>query len=188
MSSQLTSQQVQSEILERFKTLQMLWNTLQTHSTEAMQHKPAPNAWSANECLKHLNIYGTYYLPLFQQALSNPSESSESYREGWLGALFIRWMSTSAEGYPEKTMSAPPGHRPKNNLLPGETMAEFAKQFDALEVLMRKVSSHDLSSTRIPISIGKFIRLKTGDVLRFYLAHHVRHLHQAIRAIQHNQH
>lgn len=188
MSSQLTSQKVQSEILERFNSLRLLWNSLQTHSTEALQHKPAPNAWSANECLKHLNSYGTYYLPLLEQALSGAGTPLSTYREGWLGALFIRWMGTSAEGQPEKKMNAPPGHRPKNNLLPDETMAEFARQFDALDALVKQAVNHDLSANRIPISIGKFIRLKTGDVLRFYLAHHVRHLHQAMRAIQPNQH
>ncbi len=184
MATTQETREILTEIDQRFKELSALWARLQQKSPETLLRKPSPDSWSANECLKHLNRYGRYYLPVFDKVLKERSVQPTTYREGWLGGLFVRWMSTSAEGYPEKTMSAPPGHRPKNNLMLDETLQEFSQQFEALQSIIQKVSGHDLAGSRIPISIGKWIRLQTGDVLRFYLAHHVRHLHQALRALQ----
>lgn len=184
MATTQDTREILAEIEQRFNELSDLWARLQQKSHDVLLRKPSADGWSANECLKHLNSYGRYYLPLFDKALKEPSVQSKNYREGWLGGLFIRWMSTSAEGYPEKTMSAPPGHRPKNNLLVQETLSEFEQQYAWLQSLMHLVAGHDLAGTRIPISIGKWIRLQIGDVLRFYIAHHVRHLHQALRAAQ----
>ncbi len=184
MATTQDTREVLTEIEQRFEELSDLWSRLQQTPHDMLLRKPSADGWSANECLKHINSYGRYYLPLFDKALKEPSVQAKTYREGWLGGLFIRWMSTSAEGYPEKTMSSPPGHRPKNNLLVNETLSEFAQQYAWLQSLMPMVAQHDLAGSRIPISIGKWIRLQIGDVLRFYIAHHVRHLHQALRAAQ----
>ena len=49
--------------------------------------------------------------------------------------------------------------------------------------LLEEAKSVDLNAVRIPISIAKFIKLKLGDVFMFLIAHNLRHVKQAERAI-----
>jgi len=49
--------------------------------------------------------------------------------------------------------------------------------------LLEEAKSVDLNAVRISISIAKFIKLKLGDVFMFLIAHNLRHVKQAERAI-----
>jgi hypothetical protein len=151
-------------------------------------YKPAPEKWSANQCLAHLNEYGRYYLPLMETAINHAIQSKQDFsvefKAGWLGNYFTGMMLNNTDGMPVKKMSAPRAYSPQTNDDSYAVIAEFIEQQEKLLSLLRKAKSVNLEKTRIPVSIAKFIRLKLGDTFLFLIAHNYRHILQADRALE----
>lgn len=149
--------------------------------------KPAPEKWSANQCLMHLNSYGRYYLPQIEKAINEAIKQqkgpSKQFKAGWLGNYFTEMMLTKTNGLPAKTMRSPKDHSPQTNDDSYSVIAEFIEQQEKLLALLQKAKTIDLNTTRIPISIAKFIKLKLGDTFLFLIAHNHRHILQAERAL-----
>lgn len=160
------------------------WQMLPHHKFGA---KPAPEKWSANQCLMHLNSYGRYYLPQIEkaikEAIEQQQEPSKQFKAGWLGNYFTEMMLTKTNGQPAKTMRSPKDHSPQTNDDSYEVIAEFIEQQEKLFALLQKAKSINLNKTRIPISIAKFIKLTLGDTFLFLIAHNHRHILQAERAL-----
>lgn len=148
--------------------------------------KPSADSWSANECLKHLNNYGDFYLPELIKSIEQlPMEATAGdapFRSGWLGNKFINMMQTKNNGKPKKNMKSPADKLPINNLEVENTLENFDQHLLKLDQILQNSAGKNLGNIKIPISLSRFIQLKVGDVLQFYMAHHQRHLHQAIRA------
>lgn len=180
---QQLSEQTESHLQLAISSWQML-----PHSSFA--RIPAPNAWSANQCLQHLNGYGQYYLPLLEKALLTAKHQPRdaSYKAGWLGAWFTSLMQTEPTTQrPKKPMKAAKQHSPTQILPSHEVIGEFIDQQERLLVLLQEAMNYNLGSARIPISIASFVKLKLGDVLTFLVAHNHRHVQQAMRALQHKE-
>ncbi len=160
------------------------WQMLPHHQ---FAFKAAPDKWSANQCLAHLNEYGRYYLPLMETAIEGAIQSGQNpsvrFKAGWLGNYFTGMMLNNADGMPVKKMSAPKAYDPQTNDDSYAVIAAFIEQQEKLLVLLRKAKQINLNSIRIPISIAKFIRLKLGDTFLFLIAHNYRHILQADRAL-----
>ena len=148
--------------------------------------QPSPNAWSAMQCIGHLNMYGDYYLPAIEQAIMQANKTGNSasaiFTPGWLGNYFTNMMQTSP-GKGSKKMKAPKNYTITNEGLSDEVIARFIDQQEKLLVLLDKAANVNLNTIRIPISIAPFIKLKLGDVFMFLIAHNNRHVQQAERAI-----
>ena len=110
------------------------------------------------------------------------SANEKTFRSGWLGNKFTQMMLPGENGKPNKIMKSPTDKLPIDNLKVTETMKIFDDQLENLRQILQKSSGKRLEKIRIPISISRFITLKAGDVLQFYLAHQLRHLLQAKRA------
>jgi hypothetical protein len=80
-------------------------------------------------------------------------------------------------------MKSPKDHRPKSNTICSQTLAEFESQLHELEKIIQECNYINTNKARVPISISRFIKLSTTDVIDFYLAHQKRHLYQALRAV-----
>ncbi|HEX8376532.1 MAG TPA: DinB family protein [Pedobacter sp.] len=141
--------------------------------------RPSPTGgWSVAQCLDHLNSYGLYYLPRLQTVLgSAPASDNLFFKSGWLGNYFTKMMEPSPKKY-----KAFKGHIPDKALSAYAVVEEFIKQQEELLELLRAFEARSLNR-RIPISISDLIRLKTGDVFRFLIAHNERHVQQALRTI-----
>ncbi len=172
----------------QLRELQSLRNNLGNLAPAFLTLKPSADSWSANECLKHLNNYGDFYLPQLiksiEQLPKEASANSAPFRSGWLGNKFINMMQIKSNGKPKKIMKSPADKLPINNLEIEKTMKNFDEQLLKLDQILQKSSGKNLENIRIPISLSRFIQLKVGDVLQFYMAHHLRHLHQAKRAAE----
>lgn len=147
--------------------------------------KPTQESWSANECLQHLNSYGRYYLPGIENALSKSknNESSTQFSPGWLGNYFAKLMMPPADGNVSKKMNAPKDHSPKTMIDSQLVISEFIDQQEKLLELLSTAIKFDLNKVKVGISVTPFIKLKLGDVFRFVIAHQVRHVLQAQRAL-----
>lgn len=150
------------------------------NQTESILLKPsATGGWSIAQCLDHLNSYGHYYLPRLRSSLQVAEVShSNAFKSGWLGDYFSKMMEPSG-----KTYKALKGHIPVKELDPHAVVAEFIRQQEELLALLRLAETRAIHS-RIPITISALIRLKTGDVFRFLIAHNERHVQQALRNLE----
>ncbi|NOS56410.1 MAG: DinB family protein [Cyclobacteriaceae bacterium] len=153
------------------------------HTTFAL--RPTSESWSANECLQHLNSYGRFYLPAIESVLSRSEkrESSTQFSSGWLGNYFTKLMMPGTDGKPSKKMNSPKDHSPKIIIDSRLVISEFIDQQEKLLALLNTGKKFDLNTVKVGISIAPFIKLKLGDVFRFVIAHQVRHILQAERAL-----
>ncbi|HEX2684143.1 MAG TPA: DinB family protein [Ferruginibacter sp.] len=155
-------------------------------SDSVMTAQPGPGAWSASQCLEHLNSYGRYYLPAIEKAFSKAAgnRSTEYFISSWLGNYFYKLMLPENDGSVKKKMKSPKDHRPAQVSDPGKALYEFIEQLERLGSLLTRAQEINLNAARVPISISPFIKLKLGDVFLFLTAHIKRHVSQAERALQ----
>jgi len=170
-------EQLESHVEEH---IQVAVLTFQNFDEEKLAAPALNGGWSITQCLWHLNSYGQYYFPLIESAINGKEllDNELIFKSGWLGEYFTKMMSPSPRS---KKMKAFKMHIPPNSAIPQLEVAEFIRQQELLLKLLRVAANCDLNKIRIPISIGKVIRLKLGDVFQFIVAHDERHLQQARR-------
>ncbi len=140
--------------------------------------KPSANGgWSIAQCLWHLNEYGNYYLPLIENAVKNKAAEKLHFKSGWLGNYFTQSMDPEKG---TKKMKAFKAYIPQPDLDAHAVVATFIQQQEKLFNCLKAATTANLDK-RYPISISKFIRLKTGDIISFVIAHNDRHMQQAKR-------
>ncbi|WP_142501204.1 DinB family protein, partial [Latilactobacillus sakei] len=70
-------------------------------ASQQFSYKPAPDKWSAAQCLLHLNSYGEYYLPAIEKAIETAGRHSTKaaiFHSGWLGNYFTEMMLPGEDG------------------------------------------------------------------------------------------
>ncbi|SFQ52389.1 DinB family protein [Parafilimonas terrae] len=151
------------------------------------KQQPSQGSWSAMQCLGHLNAYGRYYLPAIERAIDmarlKHQPAAEIFTPGWLGNYFTKLMLPGENGTAVKKMKAPKGYTITNEGNSDEIIATFINQQETLLLLLQQARYVNLNKIRIPVSIAKFIKLKLGDVFMFLIAHNLRHVKQAERAV-----
>jgi hypothetical protein len=154
---------------------------------ERLAAPPAPGAWSAAQCLEHLNFYGSYYLPAIERAIERGRrqgmQPAPAFRSGWLGGYFTRLMAPLADGKLKSKMRAPKNATPQTAPDPVAMLAEFISQQETMLRLLEAAPAVNLTRLKVPISIAPWLRLRLGDILMFYTAHHQRHVLQIQRAL-----
>lgn len=154
---------------------------------EIFSATPAVGGWSAKQCLAHLNAYSAYYLPALQNAMNNGIWSEvqplADFTPGWLGNKFTQMMQTNAAGMPTKKMKAFKAYMVDNAIDGTAVIETFIKSQETMLELLQQAAKLNLQKIKIPISIARYIKLQLGDVLMFYVAHNMRHVLQAQRAI-----
>jgi len=147
----------------------------------ALNKKKNEKAWSALECVEHLNRYSRFYLPELALKISSahPVQSNAVFKSGVLGNYFAKSVSNKPQVNKMKTLRE---MNPNGSLLKTTVLTSFiTDQYDLLE-LLEKAKSLDLTRTKTAISISKLIKLRFGDTLRVVIYHNERHLAQALRA------
>lgn len=169
------------------RLLQTAITAWQMLPAETMGAAPGPGAWSAAQCLEHLNIYGRHYLPAIEAAMKNAqkngSRAVEQVQSGWLGAWFTDLMLPQAGGGLKKKMKAPKNAVPAANPDARAMLAEFIDQQEKMLMLLTNASQVNLNKVRVPTSLSPLIRMRLGDTFAFVLAHLERHVLQAERAL-----
>jgi hypothetical protein len=154
---------------------------------ELLLRQPGTNKWSAAQCLEHLNSYGRYYLPAIENAIKAAQQKNwaavQKYTSGRLGNYFTHLMLPDTDGKKMKKMSAPKNHSPISDLDSDKVVREFIDQQEKMLALLEQARTIDIQKAKVPISIAKFIKLRLGDVFRFLIAHNLRHIVQAERAV-----
>jgi DinB superfamily len=172
-----------NELLEQLQAdvRQLILTTgyLRTENIRLLTLQPAPGKWSVAQVLEHLNSYGRYYLPAIEKSMSRSNRPATAwFRSGWLGDYFTRIMRPGVDGKIANKMKAPKDHSPVLVLDIHAVINTFMEQQRTLLNLLEEAKQKDIGKIRTSISISRFIKLKTGDTLRFLIAHEQRHFVQ----------
>ncbi len=140
--------------------------------------------WTAIQALEHLNMYGRYYLPAIEKAISiNTGGKAAWFNTGRMGGYFTNMMMPKTVYEVKNKMKAPKGYVPPAALNSESVIKEFLEQQRQLWQLLDRARERNLNDIRIPITLSKLIKLKLGDTFRFLVAHEQRHMIQARNAI-----
>lgn len=147
-------------------------------NSKQLNYRAHAKSWSILECLEHLNLYGDFYLPEMEQAIiKSKSTSSKQFKSGWLGNYFAELMRAEKG----KKMASPKDKNPIHSALNETCIARFEKQTERLKHILQLAENANLNKVKCCISLSRFIKLKLGDTLRFYVYHIDRHIKQAGR-------
>lgn len=158
---------------------------------DVLNYKPQSKAWSAYECLEHLNLVHAVYLKQLKDSVKTPHNSSsaqgEYFKPGFFGNKMVGILKPATSGkvqMPMPTFDMADPSKLKSSLNK-EVIERFLKQLDELTSILDHSLEIDWEKKRITSLIGKVLQFKFGDALRFVIAHNQRHLLQAQKAIAH---
>lgn len=148
----------------------------------AFAQRPAEGAWSAAECIGHLNLTTKAFLPLIDQALAGTTRGTVDpgvrYRRDPIG-WFLSWMMEPPFRVKMKT-TAPfvPDASAGRDVL----MREFETLQGQLAKRVEAASGYDVSRIKVTSPFEARMRYNLLSGFTAILAHERRHLWQAERA------
>lgn len=141
--------------------------------------RQAPGRWSIGECLSHLNITASLFLPKADEQMSRAREkgllSHGPFRYGFIGNFIIR------------TTEPPVKLKVKNPKIfapvPDQSMAQVSSEFLSLQdELIKRVEAAngiDLARVKLVSPVNKHLKFSLGQMFALTTAHERRHLWQA---------
>lgn len=171
-----------NDLIERTEVNLRSARELNKKSAHELNHHPAPGAWSALECIEHLNYYGDYYIPEIERQIDlSPYPAEEIFKSGFLGNYFAKSMLPKEGSKKMKTLKA---SNPLGRKLDKQVLEKFIAHQQKLLELLKKAKGVSLTRTKTGVSISKYIKLRLGDTLKVVIYHNQRHLLQAKRAME----
>jgi len=180
LSAQL--QQYRQGFLDHKATARLLVDNV---PDEELTTPPAPGAWSAVQCLDHLNTVGWLLLermePVLQDAMQNGPRGTPPFRYGVVSRWFVRLMDPNDSfSIPAPSSYAPD---PTNTLRPNETVHAFLSLQDAFADCIVQAEGVDLRAVRVGSPAMPLLRISAGAWMEATILHEARHLQQAQAAI-----
>lgn len=142
-----------------------------------LNFKENPERWSILECIEHLNRYGDYYLPELEKSIVNSKGQASEFTSGVIGNWFANLMQVKKGKIIR--MKTPADKNPLGSKLSVSAIDKFLGQQTMLMTLLNQARKTDLTRTKVPISLAKFMKLRLGDTFRFFVYHIERHIIQA---------
>lgn len=178
---QISNDELINELVVRIKQDMNSAEELLQLSVEQLNQRPGLEAWSALECIEHLNHYGDFYIPEISNRLKGATqvESSTQFYSGWLGDYFAKSMLPKQK---LNKMSTFKSMNPLGSDIDQSVLEKFILQQKQMLNLLAQCRTVDLKRIKTSISISKIIKLRLGDTLRVVIYHNNRHLIQAQRA------
>ncbi len=170
-----------ADLIERTKQVINQAQGLLEYHENRLNNRPTKGAWSALECLEHLNRYGDYYIPEIDRRIKTSKKSSDlNFRAGWLGNYFAKAMLPSKK---MKKMNTFKDKNPIGSDLSKETIGRFIAQQHQVLKLLGQARYVSLTKTKTSISISTMVKLRLGDTFRIVIYHNERHMVQAKKAL-----
>ncbi|MDT7857074.1 DinB family protein [Rubrivirga sp. S365] len=153
---------------------------------DAFNRKPSAKAWSAGECVVHLNRTAAAYLPALEAALGAGAPRGEGpFRWGWVARRFVEAVRPGSRSVPTFGGMRPP--RPAG-LRSDVDRARAVAQFDADAArwlaLCERAEGVDLGRVRVRSPFVPLLKLPAGAFLEAMGLHALRHVGQAERAVE----
>lgn len=170
------------ELLDRTELLKANTQVFLRLTDDQLNYRPAPGKWSITEIYGHLNLSLDHYMkPILSRIALAPEYPPDVYRSGLLGDWVYDRIMPRSDGsvFRLKTLKI---YRPDRSALTDckAELTQFQRHCDALDDILRHVTTKDLRRLRIPFLLPG-LGLQLGDLLRVLVAHGERHLLQAQR-------
>jgi hypothetical protein len=150
-------------------------------SDEEWGTRPSADAWSASECVEHLNATSRAMVPLIVERLreSTPSAAPVRYRFSLLG--WVVWRAVSPPARKKFKTSTPfvPSHVRSRK----EDLVSWAVRQAGVLGAVDAADGHPLSRLTIASPFDPRVRYNVYSAFRILAAHQRRHLDQAEKAI-----
>lgn len=174
---------LRDDLMARTRTIIAELEMLKQEPLENLNRRPAPDAWSALECIEHLSLYGDFYLPEIENRIRQSRHKPEPvFKSGLLGNYFAVSMLPKEKLNKMKTFK---DKNPIGSRLDKTAIDRFVQQQQKMLDLLEQSKSVSINRTKTAISISTLIKLKLGDTFRFVIYHNQRHIAQAFRALEH---
>lgn len=153
-----------------------------------LNSRPAPERWSAAECLDHLVEFGTTYLSTISGGLESASVGLSSDQTPFPPRFYWRWVIRFFEPPYKIKLKTIASFQPKGNALGSE--AEVINSFNDLQsryveqLIYARQHKIDLSAVKVPHPVLSFLKMSISECLAVTEAHQRRHLWQARQTIQ----
>jgi hypothetical protein len=149
---------------------------------------PAANAWSAAECIEHLNLTSRAYIPLLRDAVARAGEVRHSptkhYRHDALGWFLSKMFGPLRHLGKFKVMrvKTTPAFVPIRGRSRTEILSEFVRLQTDLISLVRSADGLPIDDVKIVSPFGGRMRYGAYSAMVIVARHQHRHLEQAEEA------
>ena len=179
-----------ANIIRSLESAQAKLRTLSDRvSASAWNRKPAPEAWSAADCVEHLNLTSRAYVPRLREALDSARLLRESpakeYRMELIGRVMtfmMRPMKHIGKFKIGRVKTTGP-FTPRGNQSREQLLSEFVRLQSDLITIVRSADGLPIDKVKIQSPFGK-MRYNADSALEIVAQHEHRHLQQAEEAVR----
>jgi DinB superfamily len=177
-----------SALVDSFESAQQKLRSLSDKASSAQFTKrPAPDAWSAADCVEHLNLTSRAYVPLLRTAIaearllrSPPSQQFRMDLPGRVFAFMVRPMRHMGKFKLVRVKTTGP-FTPRGGQTREQLLSEFVRLQSDLIGLARAADGLPIDHVKIQSPFGK-MRYNAYSALEIVARHEHRHLQQAEEA------
>ena len=162
--------------------------TFKDQSIEHCSTRPGPGAWSALDCIAHLNL--TLDVTCneidrrIEKALQRGQKPNENYKPGFLGQRFARLLAPK-EGDVKRRIKTGKRFTPEQCAESGAAILQgFRERMERVKGQVDASKKVSLNRCRVNSNITPLIKFKLGDTFHIVLAHNERHIFQARKALR----
>lgn len=147
--------------------------------------RPASSRWSIADCLNHVNVTLSKYLPridaMLAQGLAEGLTGRGPFRHPFVGNWFIRMM----EPPPRRKLRVPGVFAPLPDQPPASLLPEFSRLRRLLLAQVAEADGLDLAAVQTSSPAARYFTLTLGQCFAALAAHDRRHLWQARQVLKH---
>ncbi|MDP2036038.1 MAG: DinB family protein, partial [Ignavibacteria bacterium] len=151
-------------------------------SVEELNKKPSEKRWSAAECIEHLTLAGQSYLsniPKIPKRSAVLIDDEVKIGAGLFAKTFIHFTGPKVK----IKMKAPKSMLVSNYNYDKDVIDDFLFLQDEFLSALSAVNYEELKSFKVAWPTFELIKLSLGDVMMITIAHELRHINQAERAL-----
>lgn len=176
-----TQQAILEECAVRTAAAISFGESLLSLPAKQLNARPAEDAWSALECVAHLNDYADMYLAQLQQRSAKaPPRRQEKYAPGLLGKRLALAMHPNRR---DKKMRSPSHTNHLHADLDAALLDAFLVHLRGYQKVIQQLRGKSIRGSRVPFSLTPLVRFHLGDILMCLVWHNARHIDQATEAL-----
>ena len=153
-------------------------------SNERFNLRPAPNAWSAGECLAHLNVSERAYIDRIAFAIKQGRQRGLVETGPHRYGVLVRWMIRTMEPPPRRRFKSPRRFTDTSAALKKDkVLADFTSMGEEWNACLLSAKGLHLARVKVRSPAVPLLRFSLGALFEMMAAHERRHLWQAKQAL-----
>lgn len=173
----------QSEMVSQFEQIkETAVRLFKDVSVEELNKKPSEKRWSSAECIEHLNLAGQSYLsniPKIPKRSAVLVDDEVKIGAGLFAKSFIHFAGPKVK----IKMKAPKNMLTDNSNYDKDVIDDFLFLQDEFLTALSTVNYDELKSIKVAWPTFELKKLTLGEVMMITIAHELRHINQAERAL-----